>query len=254
MKILLNISILLLVLIIILGIGDYFIGDESFVQDYIRGTITETIGIILTIILIEFIIGKNRVSENLENEKKKLIRTNNIINIYLNNYNESAFYLSYTELDLKDKEKFHIEESFPFVNLSELFSFSRSGFYDMRETKIGVYFDRLEILKEVIKTTLYQTDLTSFPELSQLLEKYLVEVESYNPKNSIQCDYISNIGNVKMEKMSEYIKREIANFEGKVEYSSENFMLNKYIRVYELIKYHINFNKEYKRLIIKYIG
>jgi hypothetical protein len=251
MKILLRISLSLLIFISVLGILDYFIGDESFIQDYIRGTITETIGIILTIILIELILGQNRKNENLENAKKILVRTNNIINIYLTDYNESAYYLSYKYEDYETQKNVGLEESFPFTNLSELFHPSRSGFPDPRDTKVSSYFVRLDNLKEIIKTGLFQIDLTYFPELSILLQNYLIEVEKFYPKETILCDYTSR--KIDGVKASNYMMNEIKNYEGKAKYSSSNFILNPYIRLYELIKYHISFNKEYKKLIEKYI-
>lgn len=254
MKTLYKITFLLLTLVIVLGIFDYFIGDESFIQDYLRGTITETVGIILTIILIEIILGKNREHINLENEKKKLIRINTVIKIYLEKHNESAFYLSYSDKDLMTKKKFEIEENFPFSNLSELFYSSRSGFGNVKDTKAGEYFNKVDILKEIIRTTLFQVDLTNFPELSKLLQNYLVEIESFYPKESILNDLVTKIGdNNQMEKMTDYIKKKIENFEGEVEYSTSEFLLNKYIRLYKILKYHMYFNKEYEKLIRKYL-
>lgn len=248
MKILLKITLYLLALILILGISDYFIGDECFLQDYIRGTFTETIGIILTIILIELILGQNRKNEIIENSKKGLKRSNNIINIYLNNYNEAAFNLAYKYDEYDSKRVNGLIKDFPFANLSELFLKSPSLFDNFESTKVSSYFKRLDDLKEVIRATLFQTDLTNFPELSHLLESYLKEVEQYYPKEGILSDIRTTMGN---QKVSDFVKEMIEKHQGEVKYLQSN-MINKYVRLYELIRFHIDFNKQYLKLIEKY--
>ena len=248
MKILIKITLSLLILIAVLAISDYFIGDESFIQDYIRGTITETIGIILTIILIELILGENRKNENKEKAKKGLIRSTNIIEIYLNNYNDSAFDLSYKYSDYDSQREIGLNENFSFNNLSELFFRSTSLFDPIGSTKVSKYFNRLDDLKEIIKTTLFQTDFTDFPELSTLLVNYLKEVERFYPKEGILSD--AKLTSEKM-KLTTFIKELLENHKGEVKYL-ENNTINKYVRLYELIKFHIDFNKQYLELIGKY--
>lgn len=134
-----------------LGTLDYFISDSCFIQDYIRGTFTETIGIILTIILIEIFLGQNIKNENIENAKKGLARSNNIMNIYLANYNESAFIIAYKYAEYNNQRKIGLKKDFPFTNLSELFSSSTSLFDSFDSSKVSLYFKRLDDLKEVVK-------------------------------------------------------------------------------------------------------
>ena len=250
MRILLKISIYLLLLLLILGILDFFVADDSFFQDYIRGTFTETIGIIITLILIEFILGQNRIKENQDKAKKNLIRAKNVINIYLENYNDVAFNLAYKYNQYENQRKIGLEKNFPFTNLSELFLKSPSLFDDFNSTKVSSYFERLDDLKKIIRTTLFQTDLTDFPEISELLESYLTEVEKYYPRDGILSDKNTKVGDTKTP---DFVKEMIEKQTGKLEYLHSN-MINKYIRLYELINYHIEFNEKYNNLLEKNIN
>ena len=75
-------------------------------------------------------------------------------------------------------------------------------------------------------------------------------VESYNPKNAILGDLRSIMGN---QNTSEFIKEIIEKHEGPVNYLTSN-IINKYIRLFELINFHIDFENEYLSNISKLAG
>ena len=134
--------------------------------------------------------------------------------------------------------------------MSDLFSQNPFLFDTIGKTKAEAYFERLDSLKDSVRTILYQVDLTNFPVLLSLFEKYLQYVESYNPKNAILGDLRSIMGK---QNTSEFIKEIIEKHEGPVNYLTSN-IINKYIRLFELINFHIDFENEYLSNISKLAG
>ena len=233
-----------------MAIADFFTPKDLFLKDYIRGTFTETRGIVLTIILIEFILNENRKTETNENSKKAIKRSISILNIYLKNYNNYAFNLAYKYEDYNTQRVKGLHKDFNFSNLSELFHRSPSMFDDFSSTKVGLYFSGLEDLKEIIKKTLYQTDLTNYPKFSELLLNYLAEMERFNPKDGILSDLRTGSEDGKI-KSSEVAVQMINEHQGELKYLPSN-SLNKYIRLYEIINYNIEFHQKYTELIVGY--
>lgn len=223
---------------------DYFI--NSFLEDYIRGMFTETLGIFLTIILIEIILLKSKNDLDFNTAKKELDRFNNLLTIYINNYEDVAFNIAYKYSDYNTQRKKGIEKDFLFNNLEEFHLSSLSLFDGHNESKAEVYFKGLDNLKETIKDIVLQVDLTHFPDLSNLLEIYIKYVEKHYPKNSILCD-------VKTQNNGTFLlpKKMIKEHKGLIEYKKHN-IINSYVRLHELIIYHILFIEKYKIIVKKY--
>ncbi|RKE03923.1 hypothetical protein [Marinifilum flexuosum] len=244
MNTLLKISLILLLVLSLLGIADYYIPDCSLFQDYIRGTFTETIGILVTIVLIEIILSNSRKKEHEILINKSAIRAIEMINISLENYNRAAFDIA-TPSDKKHlMTNKTLDDNFLFADLCELFESSNSLIFEgIFVSKIEVYFDKLDHLAQTIKTALYQVDLSYHNELSKLLIDFIKYIEEYYPKNGILKDKTQSLGDGKMK---DEIKKIISEHTGNVEY--EGTVKDKYVRLYEIIRYINNFKKGYKKL------
>lgn len=242
MKAILKISLILVVGLILLGAADYFIPDSSLYQDYIRGTFTETIGIIATLILIEIVLANNRKKEQKEVAKKGLLRAIDMIQISLDNYNEAALDIA-TPWRSKKVEN-ELKVNFPFNDLSDLFKMHSSLFEGFNRCKAEVYFDRLDQLIETVRTALYQVDLSNYPNFSEFLLGFIKYTESYYPKNGILADKDSRLGD---KPTKEFMEKMILEHKGEVKYLPSN-SINNYVRLYEMINFLIEFNHQFETL------
>ncbi len=236
-----NLIITLLIFVAVLLIADYYIGGT--LEDYIRGTLTETIGIIITIVLLEILLRKSKEYESRHVARKELRRLTHILHIYIEEYNSAAFNLAYKYADYKEQRDLGIQAGFPFSNLSEFSSSSLYMFDGFNETKVDVYFQRLDNLKNIVRTVLFQVDLSYFPELSVLLERYLKYTETHYPKKSILSDLKTGT--------LDLIKSMLDKHKGNPEYKESN-VINSYVRLYELLNYHISFSIELDKIISRY--
>lgn len=244
MNTLLKITLILLLVLGLLGIADYCIPDCSLFQDYIRGTFTETIGILVTIVLIEIILSNTRKSEHEILINKSAIRAIEMINISLKNYDRAAVDVATPSTQIHCKPNKTLDDGFLFTDLCELFESSNFLLFEgILVSKIEVYFDKLDHLVQTIKTALYQVDLSYHNELSKLLIDFIKYIEEYYPKNGILKDKTLSLGDGKMK---DKIKEIISEHTGNVEY--EGTIKDKYVRLYEIIRYINDFKKGYKRV------
>jgi|GEM_PF-2091752 len=236
MKIIITILTLLL---IVLGVLDLIIPDSYFIQDYVRGTFTETIGIIITLVLIEVILQKNRELEQKLLAKKGVLRALDLISISLNNYNKASYDLG-TPIS-EQKKAPDTKLNFPFTNLSELYRQSNSVIEGFNKSKAYVYFEKLDKLLETVSNALYQIDLSNYPEFSNFLLGLIKYAESYYPKNGVLTSQSGMVGNQQMKDIcSDLIK----NYSGPVEYKKSN-IINPFIRLYQLMNFMILFDIQF---------
>ena len=104
----------------------------------LRGTFTETFGIIVTLILFEIILAKNRKKERDETTQKACIRAIKMIQIPLNNYNLAALAITTPLKDASTKPSKLLERGFPFRNLSGLYENNDNMIDGFHSTKAGI--------------------------------------------------------------------------------------------------------------------
>jgi len=243
-----KISVILIIGLLLLGAADYFVPDSSLFQDYIRGTFTETIGIIATLVFIEIILAKNRNKEQKEIAKKGLFRAIDMINISLTNYNKAAVDIATPWKKKKDSKEKFLKEDFQFNDLSDLFKMNSYMTEGFDKSKVEVYFEKLDRLIETIREALYQVDLSAYPEFSKFLLEFIRYMDSSYPKNGILSNSKSGTPEAKM---SDTISEMILNHEGEVKYLPSN-IINNYVRLYEILQYMVRFNNQFIMLTNKY--
>lgn len=241
MKIIYKITLSLVFFLLILSVTDFYL-PESFIQDYIRGVFTETLGIIITLILIELILQNNRNKEQKENSKKGLLRATKMIKISLENYNRSSIDLitPWKVGEVIRKEK--MDKDFSFNDIHDLFQINGLIIENSFSSKAEVYFERTDRLIETVRQSLYQVDLTNYPEFSNLLLSLIEHCEYYYPKNGILADMKSYSGN---KPTKDSMRNMIKEYDRIPEYLPSN-MINKYIRLYEMLIYLVDFNEKFE--------
>lgn len=241
MKILKVILIILIVILVGIGITDYFIPDSNFIQDYARGIFTETVGIILTVILFEILLENSRKQENKRSAEKEIKRVYDVLNIYLKEYEKATFFLIYKSEDFEKQLEVGLESDFPFNNLSQIFDPSVSFIDSLCKSKIELYFEKLDNLNEIINTIVLRSDLTNNPELSELLLDHIKYIQEYYPKTGL----LNMLGNEKLKKLMIKI---IEEHSGPVEHQKSN-LKNSFVRLYDIINYNIQFSVKLKALV-----
>lgn len=240
---------ILCVILIGLGIADYYVPDNCFLNNYIVGVFTTTIGIIITIIAIEIILANTRKQEQNEISRKGIKRIDTVLKSFLESYESAAVMLAYKMDDIENHTV--VEKNFPFTNLSELYQTQLYIMEPIYKPKVQLYFERLDRLKEIVLMILFNVDLSNFPDLSILLVKYIEEMEREYPKEAIL-----NLRNIvsqdaKKQKLSETFSEMIATHTGDLPRNTSNLLILA-TRLYDILNYHVDFISQYNAIISKY--
>lgn len=251
------IIILLLILLLLLGIWDYFINDSNFIQDYIRWSFTETIGIIITVIFIQYFLDKKNEEDLKSKEIEKILRRDILISYYNDNFWDYAKNITFPDIP-KEKwslslDEIKLEENFDFKRLKSIFMPSLSLF-DWSEPAFKMYFGNQEKFIELIKSILLNDDIKYFKEYEELLLDYIKNIEPNNPYKSINNSYImfqNARNNKQLKDIHDFLDLKIIKeHEWPVVYLNSNIK-NYYIRLYQIINYNIKFIKAYKEMMNK---
>ncbi|MFC1656126.1 hypothetical protein ACFL3C_04615 [Patescibacteria group bacterium] len=247
-NILFKILCVLLFVLIALGIADYCILDSFWLTDYIRGSFTETIGILITLIFVERIVASQRNKEEKNGEKKQIRRLNKILKPELKRVLQYASFMT-----TKDGEQnYTITKNFQFNRLAN-FHIPALSVFDAPERSFKLMFQSIEINLTTIREALLNLEFKYYPNLERLLLGYIDSMSKGNPLNFLSClehnkgfpesikKMISEVPDDVVPTYEEY-KPDI--YEGK----SANIMTS-IIRLYEIINFHIEFEHEYSEQV-----
>lgn len=223
------------------------ISNDEYIQDLCRGVYTGSIGTIITIFIIDILLQSLQREEALSDAKKRLLRSHEVLEIHIKNYEEAARNLA-TPIGVGNSQpKGKLAPNFPFSNLHDLFMPSLSLIEGSMITKIEQYIKRMHRMRDMIQNTLYNVDLTFFPEVSSLLIDYLQHMENYDPSQGIMEEKNAMLGN---RRAADYVKEYIKSCEKPPGYNPSN-AFNKYQLLYDMINYQLKFISQYRALIDK---
>ncbi|MFD1775996.1 hypothetical protein [Paenibacillus rhizophilus] len=242
MKRYITLAISFFIFLIVLGAIDYFVSDDSFLQDYVRGTFTETLGIIVTLIFVQLIFSRHEDGENKRHEAQAITRAAKVLNIYIADYKKYAYQVV-TPLDKREGQiKEEIPEDFLFSDMQDLFVRSLYIFDDEKPVVLKC-LEAQEKIRKTIENSLFNIDFKNFPEISNLLVQYIDFVGGFNIYDAIFQDSKTSMGD---QTTKEFIaQRLIKVHQGEVMYLQSN-IINTYIALYHLLNYHRKFFNDYE--------
>lgn len=233
-------------ILIILGTADYFVSDQSFLQDYIRGSFTETVGIIITLIFVDYIFSRNDELERKKTELDDITRTFKILDVYIVTYRKYAYQVT-TPLDQRrrqEKNSSNLELDFEFNEMRDLFEPS-VDIMDDQDPVVLKLLDAQGSIKELIEEILLNVDFEFYSEFAELFTDYLKTINKYKLYDSITWAY--NSYNEEGQRTSELISNLIKEHEGEVKFLEKN-IINPYVALYYLIRYNLKFFRKYEKL------
>lgn len=243
MKIIVRIALVLGSVILLMAVTSFFLESDHWLQGYLENGLTEILGIVITISLVEVMLADSRKKEQKEDAKQGILGASKLLNIYLIDYEDAASMLSNPPGQDSPNNRRGVEKNFDFRNLQDLFTIEHQHIDQAGKSKVEIYFDKLDRVLEAVKTIIYQVDLSFYPELSDLLIRYVQYVESFYPKEGIINDINEQFTG---KSASEVITKLIAQHNEKVEYGWDA-RLNRYIRLYKLINFHVDFVYSYRK-------
>ncbi len=173
----------LFIILITLVFADQLISAKRIIKDYIGWTITEFIGIIVSVFLIEVIISRNNKKQEKIEIKKRIISANELLDLSIERY------LSYSKMITNTKEDEHLIIFFPFKKLKS--SLYMPSFYiidSFGKKAINYYFEALDKVINILEEVVFSIDFKGhkeFGDLEKHIIKFLQEIPLLNPKEAI---------------------------------------------------------------------
>lgn len=232
-------------LLALLGAADYFAPANHPIKDYIRGTFTETIGIIVTLIFVELIFSRYEARESMHEEIEAIKRADKVLTTYTNKYKIYATQVT-TPLDRRDQNTYNvIPDDFNFNDMRDLFFQSLIMFDGQESVVLLCVKSQLEI-KKCVEDILHNISFKNVPKLSDLFVEYLDAVGGIDLYEGIRFHTTVGMGDGK--KLQDFIAGMIKDHSGPVEYKQGN-IINSYIALYNSIKYHQSFFRRYESVL-----
>jgi K+ transporter len=168
----------LLFVVIGLGFIDCFVLKNQPGQ-YISGTITEIIGIIITIIFVQLLFDKKNEDDSRAEELLKIVRANKIVNLLVERYSNFLHCMIH---DYKEWEKIvpSLETNFQISEMQYLHEnclLLKTGY---NRSSISIFYENELELRNIFISIIQNIDFKYFPEISTLILEYV--------NASYQCD------------------------------------------------------------------
>lgn len=242
-----------ILLLFVLGMSDYLLPNGSPFKDYVRGTFTETIGIIVTLVFVEYIFSRHEEKKEIAAEVDSIKRSHKVLNAYMTKY-ELYAYQVVTPVSNRNSESFgKVPNDFTFNDMRDLF-FQSLLMHDGQEPVVLACVKAQKELKRCIEDSLRNINYQHNSQLSNLFLEYLdsLGVIDLFDGISFHCTASMKDGSDRRE-LKDFIADMIRTHSGPVDYLPNN-LINTYITLYNLIKYNIDFIKRYRRAIEAIIG
>jgi hypothetical protein len=229
----------LVILLLTLFVADLFVIDDFWLTDYIRGSFTETLGIIITLIFVERIFSAQQKKDEKNEEIKQIQRFNKIISVELDKCIQYASFMT----QKAGEQDYIVKKDFDFNRL-EIFHIQSLNIFD-GEKAYRLFGKSIENIVIVIREILLNCSFKYFDNLEKLLLEYLDFIKIGTPFGFLEIlEY-----NESTKKMMSRMIKNIPN--GKVPFYEEypHNMMRSFIRLYHVINFHIDFIERYKKEI-----
>jgi len=236
-----RLAIALIIILTLCGLADYFHNSIPFIQnlpnDYFRGFFTETVGIVLTVFLVDLIFSQHEIKVKKQKSLEALARANLLCRTHFDNFKRYAYFLT-TPSDKRETgdgaKSFNKE--FKFQDMHTLFEPSFTLMDDFQEPIVFKCLKILNNLKDSLEKILLNIDLSDYPKISNMFLRTVDIITKSDIYDAIKFDYNATGGNPKEPiYIRDEMKKAIKEYTGEVKMHYSN-MINKYVLLYFLVR------------------
>lgn len=242
MKKLSTIIIVLIIILLLLGVTSFLLPENHWLGDYIKGSFTEILGIIITLIFVERIISAQQKKDERIEEIGQLKRLDKILSPELKKSIQYASFMTQRP-EPEDSSGYVVSKNFEFNRLERFYIPSLIVFDGEKAYKL--FSKSIENIIVTIREALINYDFRYFPKIEKLLLEYIDFISLGTPFGMLEI-LEHNPNTQKM--MSKMIKEIPANKVPTHEEYPHN-MMRSFIRLYHVINFHIDFSERYSKEI-----
>ena len=213
-------------------------------EDYRINLFTELIGVLVTVVLVDYLYRLDNAKEERENEEKKLINLDSLLSIYMDKYLEN--------LNVMTNDKFDPERDPDKIEINDLQYLYDSAFLKLRPffvKKYVLYFESLDKLTETIKQNIPTIDARYYPHVVYLLQTFTAANDIHYLKEMIEERTTLTYGK---QPAWEKDKETLKNYEEKPKSDTENYSSNDlYKQLFQSIAVNVGIIKNYQSFMHK---
>ncbi len=222
---------------------DYSQPNGYWWQDYIRGTFTETIGIIVTLVFVERIFAAQQKKDEKAVELKQIQRLHRIIGAELQKCIQYASFMTQKPGEMN----YTVSKGFDFNRL-EIYYIPSLTVFDGTEQAYKLFSASIERMMTAMRAALVTFDFKYFSDIEALITVYLDFMSIGTPFGAL--DTLENNRGLR-DCMVKMIKEIPSGTTPKYEDYPSNMMCV-FIRLYHIINFHINFEAQYSNRMAHY--
>lgn len=203
------IKITVLVLVVVILILLKVDNETESLMGYISGIITELIGIVVTVGLIQLIFDRNADEKAREHERKLIIKYLQIFDIYLKQY---KLYYNLLVIPIKEQDiSLEVAEGdfITDIRLSRMTDIYRTTLLvcdNIMQPRCKYFFDQEKVLHDFIVKFLLEIEFVYYQEVQDLLQKFIDTSTKYNSYEGIMGYINMRVG---QEKATQCIEKDL---------------------------------------------
>ena len=153
-------------------------------HSYLSGSITEIIGIIITVIFVQMLFDRNNEVNQRIDEKKKILRANKSISLLIDRYELFLFCMTNNNSKLEGGKP-SLDNDYSIADLAHCHQQCLLMDYSHYDSCVSLFFRNERELRDVFISLTQNIDLNYHPEMSALILRYIETSFDYDSSNAI---------------------------------------------------------------------
>lgn len=172
-KVAFRVFVVSIIIIFVSLIIDIFLqSNHQKISGYLCNISTEFIGIIVTYIVIQNFIDKQKENKEKQEELSKILRYNGLVSIYLNYY-KRFFYCVTTPIEKRNFENIKISETFALKDMCDLYKMSLLTTSPLFKSSIELFYNYEQELRKVFENMINNIEFKYFKDIQTVITKFI---------------------------------------------------------------------------------
>lgn len=184
-------GVLLVCIAVIITIKECFAFPN--LSDYLSGTATETIGIIITILFVQRLFDRKNEQDAIAAEAKALLRSNTVMSLYLSQYKDFFFCVT-TPIEKRSVIPHNMPVEFTLKDMRQLHQSCGMVKYGILKPSVDGFLEIELIIRDYIVSILKEINFDYHHEIEKILLEYIDVSLRYESRSALMLEKTTTLG------------------------------------------------------------
>ncbi|GHT57973.1 hypothetical protein FACS1894109_11270 [Spirochaetia bacterium] len=185
--------IILLPIIIGLFIVHIIFFNDTLIENFVAGLLTEIIGIVITLIFVQRLFDRNDERKSRIAEQQKILRADRVVQLLMIQYINFMFHMTTSYHDL-DKENPSLEHNFTFLDFKNVYNRCLLLSQNTKRSSVSLFLQTEVELRNLFVSLLQNIDFYFSTELSDMLLDFINTSFSLETREGILANEKNELG------------------------------------------------------------